>query len=98
MSKTRMKHSAEFKAKVALEAMSSLHTLEEVASKYAIHPLMVSKWKKQLQENATGAFERDSKRTKEENERKIKIEQLYQTIGQREYELDWLKKKLGVNS
>jgi len=96
MSKSRKVHSAEFKAKVALEAMSSLHTLEEIASKHAIHPMMVSKWKKQLQENATGAFELESKQQKELKEKSEQVEKLYQTIGQREYELTWLKKKMGI--
>ena len=93
----RKRYSAKFKAKVALEAMSGLSTLEEIASKYGIHPVMVSQWKKKLQENASGAFG-NTKEKKELEEKDKKIEALYKTVGQREYELDWLKKKMGYDS
>ncbi len=96
MTNHRKRHSAEFKAKVALEAMSGLQTLEEIASKYGVHPVMVSKWKTQLQKNASGAFG-NTKEKKELEEKNKKIESLYKTVGQREYELDWLKKKMGYD-
>lgn len=96
MTTHRKRYSADFKAKVALEAMSGLHTLEEIASKYGIHPVMVSKWKNQLQKNASGAFG-NSKEKKQVEEKNKKIEALYKTVGQREYELDWLKKKMGID-
>ena len=96
MTTHRKRYSADFKAKVALEAMSGLHTLEEIASKYGIHPVMVSKWKNQLQKNASGAFG-NSKEKKQVEEKNKKIEALYKTVGQREYELDCLKKKMGID-
>lgn len=98
MTNTRRVHNAEFKAKVALEAMSSMQTIEEIASKYGVHPMMVSKWKKRLQENALEVFEKEGKHTKEMKEQEEKIEKLYQTIGQREYELSWLKKNMGIKT
>lgn len=96
MTRSRKRHSAEFKAKVALEAMSGLHTLEEISSKHGIHPVMVSKWKTQLQKHASASFG-NTKEKKELEEKNKKIEALYKTVGQREYELDWLKKKMGYN-
>ena len=94
MSQTRKTHSNAFKAKVAIEAMSGLKTLEETASKYKIHPVMVSKWKGELQKNAESIFSRDKQHKKTLEEKEEKIRQLYQTVGQREYELDWLKKNM----
>lgn len=38
MSKKRRKFTAEFKARVALDALSGEHTLSELASKYGVHP------------------------------------------------------------
>jgi len=96
MPKTRKIHNAEFKAKVAIEALSGLHTLEEIASKYGVHPVMVSKWKRQLEAHASGAFESEKKHFKEIKEKDEQIDKLYQTVGQREYELVWLKKKMGI--
>ena len=41
MSKTRKRYGADFKAKVALEAMA------ELASRHGIHPTMIATWKRQ---------------------------------------------------
>jgi len=96
MPKNRKIHNAEFKAKVAIEAMSGRCTLEEIASKYGVHPVMVSKWKNRLEKNAAGVFEPESKQAKEVKEKDDQIEKLFQTAGQREYELVWFKKKMGL--
>jgi putative transposase len=45
MSKRRT-HSPEFKAKVAMEAISGRKTLQEIAADHAVHPIQVSQWKK----------------------------------------------------
>ena len=58
MKKSRTKHSAEFKAKVALgSADASRHTVPEIARRYGVHPNLVYKWKRQLSENAARVFE-----------------------------------------
>ncbi len=44
MKKQRRKHSAEFKARVALEAIRGVKTLSEIARDYEIHLVMVGKW------------------------------------------------------
>ena len=45
MSKKRQ-HSAEFKARVALEAIRELKTVNEIAREHQVHPGLVGKWKK----------------------------------------------------
>ncbi len=47
MSKQRKTYSAEFKAKVALAAIKSQHTINEIASTYSVHPNQVTQWKEQ---------------------------------------------------
>lgn len=42
----RRRFSAEFKAKVSLGALTGELTLSELASKYNVHPNMITKWKK----------------------------------------------------
>jgi transposase-like protein len=95
MSPPRKKISAQMKAKIALEAMSGLHTLTEIAEKYGIHPITIGKWKKQMEENAADVF-RSKEDNKELKEKDRIIETLYKKVGQREIELDWLKKKVGL--
>ena len=50
MSKRRT-HSPEFKARVAMEAISGRKTLQEIAADHAVHPIQVSPWKKQAVES-----------------------------------------------
>ena len=45
----RRNFSAEFKAKVALEALSGAYTLAELAAKHDVHPNMISQWKRKAQ-------------------------------------------------
>jgi putative transposase len=86
----RRKLPGELKAKAALEALTGDKTINEIASKYEVHPNQVSTWKKQLQEAATDFFaDRRARRQAEDDELKAR---LYQQIGQLQVELDWLKK------
>ena len=54
---TRKRYSAEFKAKVALEAIREELTTAELAKKYDIHPTMISGWKRTAIENMAAAFD-----------------------------------------
>ena len=50
----RTRYCAEFKAKVALAALSESKTLAELASEYKIHPTQISNWKQELVEHDHG--------------------------------------------
>ena len=88
------RHSAEFKAKVALAAIKGQRTMNEIAGEYGVHPGQIAQWKRQVLEELPGLFSsKRSRETKAEEELKAS---LYQQIGQLKVELDWLKKKDGV--
>jgi transposase len=53
---TRRKLSAEFKSKVALEAISERYTLSELSSRYQVHPNQISRWKQDLIANSVNIF------------------------------------------
>ena len=57
MKKSRKKYDAKFKAKVAIEAIKERETLSELAAKYEVSPVMISRWKKEFIENLAAAFE-----------------------------------------
>lgn len=90
MKKSRRKFSASFKAKVALEAIKDQLTLQEIASKFDIHPTQISTWKREFIENSSSAFESKSKADDIDKEKSS----LYSKIGQLQVENDFLKKVL----
>jgi transposase-like protein len=92
MGAKRRKHSDEFKARVALEAVKGVRTLSELSSAFKVHPTVIARWKTQLMEGAAGIFgEGNGPNTRTEEEL---TGPLYEQIGRLKVEVDWLKKKL----
>ncbi len=87
----RRRFSAEFKAKVALEAIREERTMAEISAKYEVHRIQIQKWKKEAMAGLAGVFGAGNER-KGEEEQKL-IEELYREIGKLKVENDWLKKK-----
>jgi putative transposase len=95
MARTRRQFSGAFKAKVALEAIKGVSTVAELASRHKVHANQITKWKREALEGLPEVFGRggaDEARRQEEL-----VERLYQQIGQLKVELDWLKKKSGLD-
>ncbi|MEL3893085.1 IS3-like element ISPpu29 family transposase [Pseudomonas aeruginosa] len=88
--KKRKVHTAEFKAKVGLEAVRGVKTITEIAQAYGVHPQLVGQWKKEILESAGALFE--TKRGPKPAEDKSGEERLYGEIGRLKMENDWLKK------
>jgi putative transposase len=95
MKNKRRNHSAAFKAKVALAAVKSDKTIAELSSEYEVHPNQITQWKKQLLESLPDVFSR--RRNNEQRDQEALTSELYQQIGQLKVELDWLKKKSGLD-
>ena len=93
--KKRKVHTAEFKAKVGLEALRGVKTINEIGQEYGVHPVQVGQWKKEIQEQAKTIFE--GKRGPKPVAEHRTSEQLYSEIGRLKVELDWLKKKSGMS-
>lgn len=94
MTKKRQPRSAGFKAKVAIEAIKSQKTVNQIAHDFGVHPSQVAKWKKRALETLPDSFERaNAARTEDHHERQMAS--LYEEIGRLKVELDWIKKKSG---
>jgi putative transposase len=92
MTNKRKRYSAEFKAKVALEALKEQKTLSELAKQFHLHPVQISTWKKQLLDGSNTIFQNSKSKS---HKKQADLEaHLYQEIGRLKIELDWLKKKL----
>ena len=95
--KAKMSYSAEFKAKVAIDAIKEDKTVSEIASEKQVDPKSVRDWKKELIENSKVIFDRSKEILPYKDELKKKdkeIEELYKQIGQLTVEVNWAKKKL----
>ena len=93
MNNQRRNFSADFKAKVALEALKEQKTVAQLAEEYELHPTQIAEWKKQAQERMAGLFG-DTRGEKEVHQTEVQVEKLYAQIGQLKVENDFLKKKL----
>ena len=96
MATQRQQYSAECKARVALEALKGLKTINEVASTYGMHPTQIAHWKHRLQQEMPELF--SARRAKREQDHEAFQAQLYQQIGQLKVELDWVKKKAALTT
>ncbi len=92
MTGKRRRHSAYFKAKVALEATQQTRTIAELARAYQVHPVPISQWTKQLLDGAESLF-RDGRRRDHEEGQAVQAE-LYERIGRLNMEVEWLKKSV----
>jgi transposase len=83
----------EFKAKVALEALSGELTLAEFATKYDVHPNLVQQWKRHAKESMADLF--SGKATAHQQKRDADIKELHAKIGELTVERDFLSKAFG---
>lgn len=88
----RRRHDPEFKARVALEALKGIKTIQQIAKEFEIHPVQVSDWKKTMAEGAAHVFGTGAGKGAAEDFERERA-RLHAKIGQQAVELDWLTKK-----
>jgi transposase len=93
MTGKRKRYSADFKAKVALEALKGELTLSQLATKHGVHQTMIAAWRKQAIEGLAGVFSGKAEATEGAGEGEI--DKLHAKIGQLVVERDFLSKAFG---
>ena len=95
----RKHYTAAFKAQVVLELLKEEKTVSQISSEYGIHFTMLHKWKKTALEQLASVFEDDEKKSaavlKKQHEQEVN--ELYSKIGKLSTQLEWLKKKSGID-
>ncbi len=89
----RRRFSAEFKARVAIEATRGVKTINEIAADNEVHPVQVSQWKRELLERAPEVFAGAAKARRDQKSAEEREGRLERKVGQLAVELDWLQKK-----
>jgi transposase len=90
MSVKQKTYAAEFKARVALDAIKGEMTINQITTKHGIHSTQIVRWKQQALEAIKKAF--CTRGNLVEKSEQLLVEQLYKQIGQMKVEIDFLKK------
>ena len=94
----RRRFSAKQKAQIVLEILKEERTIAQIASEYSVHPNQLHRWKKQAIDQFAELFQKDNKRERAKaaaHERQL--EELYAEIGRLTTQVNWLKKKSGLD-
>jgi putative transposase len=94
MSKTRRNFSPEFKSQIVLQLLREEFTVNELATKHDISPVVISRWKSEFLENVSMVFQKgptDAEKALAEKDEHIA--DLERKVGQLTIEVDWVKKK-----
>ena len=87
-------HSAEYKAKLVIEALRETKTTNQIASENEINPSLLTRWKTEAINGLAQVFRQGTTmQEKERAEYEEKIDELYKQIGRLTTELEWVKKK-----
>jgi putative transposase len=94
----RKNYSADLKGRIVLEMLREESTVSQIAAKCSIHQSMLHKWKKIVLDGFSELFADSRKKSPAEREKDATIEELYRQVGKLSMQLEWLKKKCGVDS
>lgn len=92
MPRKKRSFSADFKFKVAIEAIQGIKTVNQIASEHELHPVQVSTWKKQFLERGAELFKNGPGLTERDHEKEKN--RLFNKIGRLTTDVDFLKKKV----
>ena len=89
---TRRRFTADFKAKVALEALRGDRTIQEIVARHKVHPNQVSTWKRQAMDGLGEVFSNGADGARGEHEAEVR--NLHAKIGELTVERDFLAREL----
>ena len=92
MKAKRKRHDPQYKARVGLEALKGVKTVQQIAKEYDVHPTQVSEWKKTMSEGVASLFGRGRSKVNDDDFERERSD-LHSKIGQLAVEVDFLRKK-----
>ena len=88
----RKTYSSKFKFKIVLEALTERETLQKIANDNEIAPSQITRWTNEFKKKGVNVFDKTSKDTKKIDLLEKEQKRLYEVIGGKTMEIDWLKK------
>ena len=92
----RKPYSATYKAEIVKEILREEKTLNQLASETGIHPTQLKEWKKRVLEKMPELFSRSDRAADELRLHEEQVDKLYAEIGRLTTQVNWLKKKSGL--
>jgi len=89
----RRRHDASFKARVALEALKGIKTIQQIAKEFEVHPVQVSEWKKAVQGRMASLFEKGAGGGGQRQDFEAERAKLHAKIGELTVHVDFLTEK-----
>jgi putative transposase len=94
----RRRFSAKQKAQIVLEILKEEKTVAQIASEYGVHPNQLHRWKKAALAHFASLFEKDKRQARaQEAAHQKQLDGLYAEIGRLTTQVNWLKKKSGLD-
>jgi transposase-like protein len=93
----RKQYSATFKADAVKELMKEEKTIGQLAGELGVHPSQLKEWKKITLQGLPELFSREGKAGEQAKEHEQQVNELYSEIGRLTTQVNWLKKKSGLN-
>ena len=90
--RARRRFTADFKARVALEALRGDKSIQEISTRHKVHPNQVSTWKRQAMDGLGAVFSGGADKAGSDHE--AEVHDLHAKIGQLTVERDFLSKGL----
>lgn len=91
----RKRYTPTIKAKIVTELLKEEKTLAQLSSEYGVSTKQLTRWKNHVLSELPRLFESKDDRSQEKHEQKIN--ELYAEIGRLTTQVNWLKKKSGLN-
>ena len=95
--KNRKVYTSEIKSRIVLEMLREELTVSQIAAKYGVHQSVLNKWRNTVLEGLPGFFADPRKKNPADVQKDTTIEELYRQVGKLSVQLEWLKKKCGVD-
>ena len=93
----RKQYSTTFKADAIKELMKEEKNISQLAAELSVHPTQLKEWKKIALQGLPELFSREGQAGEQAKAHEQQVNELYNEIGRLTTQVNWLKKKSGLN-